>query len=121
MFFRQPRGDWAFAALMKGMPGRNVKASWPYIEQTLKDLVYPANQHWDDTKEQQSTAATGAFGQAGLHSEGTFNQQVKRGQLPCIASRKDQALLMLGHMTPQALNNVQQNPKIPSPVRDLAT
>mmetsp|Transcript_125390 Transcript_125390/g.280108 ORF Transcript_125390/g.280108 Transcript_125390/m.280108 type:complete len:500 (+) Transcript_125390:2-1501(+) len=121
MFFRQPRGDWAFATLMKGIPGRNAMQSRPHLEKVLKDLVYPANEHWDQTNEQQSAIATGAFGQAGIHSEGTFNQQVKTGHLPCIASRKDQALLMMGHMTPEALGNVAQNQKIPTPVRNLAT
>merc|ERR1719487_1487724 len=48
LFFRQGPGDWAFATTMTGVPGRNIDQSMPHMHAVLKDLVYPANEGWDE-------------------------------------------------------------------------
>merc|ERR1719401_414840 len=47
MFFRQPRGDWAFANLNIGFDGQNAVQSIPHLQRAMEDLVYPANPQWD--------------------------------------------------------------------------
>merc|ERR1719356_335170 len=120
MFFREPNGKWAFSALMKGLEGRSADSSRRHIERMLADLVYPANPHWDQTQEQQQRANNGDFGRAGIHGKATMDSLIKSGELPCVASRSDQANLMLGHMTPDALRQVNQNGHLPRNVRDTA-
>merc|ERR1712232_153064 len=110
MFFRQEQGNWAFASLMRGLPGKNVDQSGPYLEHMLQDLVYPANTQWDKTQEQEALNKQGAFGAAGIHGKASVAGLIAGGQLPCVASKTDQARIMMGHMTPEALNKVQQNP-----------
>merc|ERR1712187_276068 len=119
MFFRQ-RDSWAFASLQKAVPGRNVMESGAYLEHMLQDLVYPANQFWDQTTEQQQLIATGAFGEAGMHGKAVIADQITQGKLPCVASRKDKANLLLGHMTPDALEKVSKAPGIRQDVKQTA-
>lgn len=120
MFFRQPSGTWAFSTLMKGVAGRNSQESGQGIQHLLNDLVYPANTQWDQTQEQQARGAQGAFGENGIHAKGGLNAVLKSGQLPCVSSRADKANLMLGRMTPDALQKVKDNRKVPEHVRKRA-
>lgn len=121
MFFRQQSG-WAFATLMKGIPGRNVIQAGPHLERLLQDLVYPANEQWDKTQEQAMLHQQGQFGKAGIHAKATTASLIGSGQLPCVASRTDQARMHMAHMTPQDLQNVQNshNPNIPPDVKKFA-
>lgn len=120
MFFRQPRGDWAFATLMKGLPGRNIMESGAALEKMLQDLVYPANENWDQTKEQQELTSHGDFGFAGMHGKAVVTDQIASGQLPCVASRKDQANILLGRMTDEALQKVTIAPNVRNDVKKTA-
>jgi len=120
IFFRQEQGNWAFASLMKGMPGRNVDQSGPHLERALQDLVYPANTQWDKTQEQQALNQQGAFGEAGIHGKASVAGLINSGQLPCVASKTDQAKVMLGHLTPEGLAKVQQNPQLPADIKKTA-
>lgn len=121
MFFRQPDDTWAFGALMKGMGGQNVERSAPALQTILQDLVYPANTQWDKTQEQKAAMDAGAFGQNGMQGKATLNNLISNGELPCISSRTDQALLKLGHMNQEALQQVATNAKVPKSVQNLAT
>merc|ERR1712048_536604 len=127
MFFRQPSpdgmgSDWAFATLMRGLNGRNALQVKPSLQAMLGDLVYPANTQWDQTVEQQALHQQGAFGHAGIHGKATVSSLIKGGQLPCVASKTDQARITMGHMTPADLQNVQNNPNpnIPQDVKKFA-
>lgn len=120
IFFRQAEGSWAFAALMKGMHGRNADEAGPYLEAALQDLVYPANTQWDKTREQAALNDQGSFGEAGIHGKSSVSGLISDGQLPCVASRADQARIMMGHMTPEALTKVAQNPALPPEVKKFA-
>lgn len=120
MFFRQPTGTWAFGSLMAGMPGANVQQSAPHLVAQMRQLVYPANSQWDQTVEHQQAVNTGAFGEAGLLGKGTLAGLVQHGQLPCISTKDDQALLLMGHMKPNALENVITNPNLPANIKKTA-
>lgn len=120
MFFRQDSGNWAFSAIMKGVQGRSAPASIPHIEHMLSDLVYPANSAWDQTKEQKELHKKKAFGEVGLHGKAGVNALINSGQLPCVASKYDQANILLGHLTPAALQKVQNNANLPQHVRNVA-
>jgi hypothetical protein len=127
MFFRQPSPNsmvpgWAFGTLMKGLPGRNAQEAAPHLQAMLSELVYPANTHWDQTVEQQALHQQGAFGHAGIHGKASVNGLIQNGQLPCIASKTDQARIQMGHMTPADLQRLQTNPNqnIPQDVKNFA-
>lgn len=120
MFFRQNSGNWAFSALMKGVEGRSAPQSAPYVERMLQDLVYPANEAWDQTKEQKELHKQNAFGEVGMHAKAGVSAQIASGQLPCVSSKYDHANIMLGHLTPAGLKKVENNPKIPTNVRAVA-
>merc|ERR1711976_712862 len=127
MFFRQPSpdgmgSDWAFATLMRGLGGRKPVDMKGPLQAMLGDLVYPANTQWDKTQEQHALHQQGAFGQAGIHGKATVNSLIKGGQLPCVASKTDQARITMGHMTPADLQKVQNNPNpnIPQDVKKFA-
>eukprot|EP00930_Biecheleria_cincta_P077935 TRINITY_DN6527_c0_g1_i1.p1 TRINITY_DN6527_c0_g1~~TRINITY_DN6527_c0_g1_i1.p1 ORF type:complete len:854 (-),score=113.86 TRINITY_DN6527_c0_g1_i1:162-2723(-) len=120
MFFRQPTGTWAFGSLMAGMPGSNIEQSAPSLVAHTRQLVYPANSQWDQTVEHQQAIQTGAFGEAGLLGKGHLAGLVQHGQLPCISTKADQALLLMGHMKPDALDNVIANPKVPENIKKTA-
>eukprot|EP00930_Biecheleria_cincta_P077936 TRINITY_DN6527_c0_g1_i2.p1 TRINITY_DN6527_c0_g1~~TRINITY_DN6527_c0_g1_i2.p1 ORF type:complete len:817 (-),score=131.87 TRINITY_DN6527_c0_g1_i2:128-2578(-) len=120
MFFRQPTGTWAFGSLMAGMPGLNIEQSAPSLVAYTRQLVYPANSQWDQTVEHQQAVKTGAFGEAGLLGKGHLAGLVQHGQLPCISTKADQALLLMGHMKPDALDNVIANPKVPENIKKTA-
>lgn len=120
MFFRQPTGTWAFGSLMAGMPGSNIEQSAPSLVAHTRQLVYPANSQWDQTVEHQQAVKTGAFGEAGLLGKGNLAGLVQHGQLPCISTKEDQALLLMGHMKPDALDNVIANPKVPDKIKKTA-
>merc|ERR1719343_914031 len=122
MFFRQPSNNWAFGTLMKGLHGRNAQQVAQPLQTMLSDLVYPANTHWDQTVEQQALHQQGAFGQAGIHGKASLSGLIGNGQLPCIASRTDQARIQMGHMTPADLQRLQNspNPNIPQDVKNFA-
>jgi len=127
MFFRQPSPNsmvpnWAFGTLMKGLPGRNAQQVAQPLQSLLSDLVYPANTHWDQTVEQQALHQQGAFGNAGIHGKASVSGLIGNGQLPCIASKTDQARIQMGHMTPTDLQRLQNNPNpnIPQDVKNFA-
>jgi len=120
MFFRQPTGSWAFGSLMAGMPGANIDQSAPHLAAHVRKLVYPANSQWDQTNEHQQAVNTGAFGEAGLLGKDTLSGLVQHGQLPCISTKDDQALLLMGHMKPDALANVIANPNISADIKKTA-
>merc|ERR1712050_814235 len=89
-------------------------------ENVLSELVYPANTQWDQTQEQNALHEQGAFGKAGIHGKTTMGGQIEAGQLPCVASRTDQARIIMGHMTPEALGQVQANNRLPDDVKKFA-
>jgi len=131
IFFRQKKtapsptgqymgGGWAFAALMSGVTGRNAGMSIPHLQQRLHEVVYPANEHWDQTLEQQQASQSGAFGEAGMHGKGTLQNLIKSGELPCIASKKDMAALTMGSMTKEGLQKVIDDPKLPDYIKKIA-
>jgi stress response protein SCP2 len=129
IFFRQPRGDWAFASLMKGLHGRSAAdAALKYdprtgmspVETLLEDLVYPASSQWDNTAEVRAANQQGGFAQPGLKGKATMNNLVASGNLPCVSNRRDQALLLMGRMTPEALGHVAQSSHVPANVKNLA-
>jgi len=120
MFFRQPTGTWAFGSLMTGMPGTNIEQSAPSLVAHTRQLVYPANSQWDQTVEHQQAVNTGAFGEAGLLGKGHLAGLVQHGQLPCISTKQDQALLLMGHMKPDALDHVIANPNVPAKIKKTA-
>merc|ERR1719324_631860 len=64
----------------------------------------------------------GKFGKEGIHAKATTASLIGSGQLPCVASRTDQARMHMAHMTPQDLQKVQQsqNPNIPQNVKQFA-
>merc|ERR1712187_930937 len=82
----------------------------------------PANTDWDQTWEQQALHQQGAFGHAGIHGKASVNGLIGNGQLPCIASKTDQARIQMGHMTPADLQRLQtsHNPNIPQDVKNFA-
>lgn len=49
-----------------------------------------------------------------------MNALINSGQLPCVASKYDQANILLGHLTPAALQKVQNNANLPQHVRNVA-
>jgi len=120
MFFRESGGQWTFSALMKGVPGRNVEASAGGLQYMLNDLVYPANDKWDDTAEHQNALKTGAFGEAGMMGKQTVNGLLASGNLPCVSSRADQAKLALGHMNKAGLAAVVAKENVPADVKKIA-
>merc|ERR1719160_1676151 len=65
LLFRQ-KGTWAFASTMKGMQGRTARDSLPHVHGVVQELMYPANNHWDETAEQNAATAHGDFARPGL-------------------------------------------------------
>jgi len=121
LFFRDTRpGTWAFASLMSGIPGKNVMLSMPHIRPALMEMVYPANPRWADTQDVRNAHSEGAFGAPGLYTKASYSKLIEQGELPCIASRKDHSLVILGRMTPEDLAGVVNNPRIAPEVKDLA-
>merc|ERR1712187_12793 len=49
------------------------------------------------------------------------SDQIASGQLPCVASKRDQANILLGHMTPEALQKVSTAGDMRKDVKDTAT
>jgi stress response protein SCP2 len=114
LFFKEGSGKWAFGATMKGVKGRNVEKSMPHLHHLMKDLVYPANDKWDATVEnQQRQQASKDFAENGILAKQKAVAAVAQGQLPCISSREDKATLLLGGMKQEDLSKViaQPNPK----------
>merc|ERR1712048_662952 len=56
----------------------------------------------------------------GIHGKATTMAQIKGGQLPCVATKKDMANLLLGQMTPDALEKVTNNDAIRNDVKGTA-
>jgi len=120
MFFKEASGQWTFSALLKGVPGRNAEASAGGIHYMLNDMVYPANAGWDDTVEHQNAVKTGAFGAAGMMGKQNAQGLLASGNLPCIASRADQAKIALGHMNKAGLAAVVARENVPAGVKKIA-
>eukprot|EP00929_Paragymnodinium_shiwhaense_P072972 TRINITY_DN3705_c0_g1_i1.p1 TRINITY_DN3705_c0_g1~~TRINITY_DN3705_c0_g1_i1.p1 ORF type:complete len:559 (-),score=110.70 TRINITY_DN3705_c0_g1_i1:71-1549(-) len=107
MFFRnwEAGGAWTFASIMQGTRGRTADESTRDIERIMMNLVYPANSHWD-TYDNQQAAQNGAFGEPGLLAKGRVDSLVSRGDLPCITTKAEKAMLKLGRMNSAGLQDI---------------
>eukprot|EP00929_Paragymnodinium_shiwhaense_P072974 TRINITY_DN3705_c0_g2_i1.p1 TRINITY_DN3705_c0_g2~~TRINITY_DN3705_c0_g2_i1.p1 ORF type:complete len:845 (-),score=198.18 TRINITY_DN3705_c0_g2_i1:71-2605(-) len=107
MFFRnwEAGGSWAFASIMQGIRGRTVDQSTRDIERMMMNLVYPASSHWD-TSDNKQAASNGAFGEAGMLAKGRMDSLVSGGDLPCITTKGEKAMLKLGRMNSVGLQNI---------------
>jgi len=114
LFFKEKSGKWAFAATLKGLSGRNVERSLPHMKALMQDLVYPANEHWDQTSDMQQSQQMGAkkFADDGILEKFNPGKALYSGKLPCISSRADKAKIMMGAMTNDDLQKVIHNPKV---------
>eukprot|EP00928_Gymnodinium_smaydae_P087665 TRINITY_DN718_c0_g1_i1.p1 TRINITY_DN718_c0_g1~~TRINITY_DN718_c0_g1_i1.p1 ORF type:complete len:933 (-),score=147.64 TRINITY_DN718_c0_g1_i1:77-2875(-) len=122
MFFRQPAtGTWAFASLMTGVPGRDIAQSHVPLQEAVRKLVYPANAQWDQTREHQEAMKKGHFGQAGMLGKGQSFELIRDGQLPCIATKEDQAAIALGHLSQEGFDNIMKKEELPDLVKRQAS
>ncbi len=76
MFFREAPRRWTFGAVMKGVRGRNAKASAMDIQAHAHELVYPANAKWSKTQEQETLAQQGRFAEARMYEPGTAKMRI---------------------------------------------
>ena len=65
-------------------------------------------------------AATGAFGAPGLYTKDSYSKLIAKGILPCVATRRDHSLVMLGRMNPGDLAKVASNARISPNARSVA-
>eukprot|EP00930_Biecheleria_cincta_P075336 TRINITY_DN624_c0_g1_i2.p1 TRINITY_DN624_c0_g1~~TRINITY_DN624_c0_g1_i2.p1 ORF type:complete len:1262 (+),score=294.30 TRINITY_DN624_c0_g1_i2:23-3808(+) len=120
LLFRERHKKWTFVATMKGVAGSNAGESMRTIRSFLWDHVYPASPKWDNTAEHSASTEVGSFAEPGIYPKLQLHNMLAQGQLPCIASRQDHALILLGHISLQDLQVCAQNKALPASVRSAA-